>query len=94
MEEEVARHINYALEKCRNLSDILINKQDKTKLVLMKYQKFASHVFWGLETLNLLLLFWETGFGKTVTFIYILNLLHTIYPDWKYIYIYKNIITS
>lgn len=78
--KEFSKHINYALEN--NNIDENFYKLNKEKIVLTEYQKFVSNVFL-LENFKSLLLFWETGFGKTIQCVYIMRHIFDIYPQWK-----------
>lgn len=57
---------------------------DKTlkDITLTSYQQFTASTFL-LEDFNRLLLFWETGFGKTIFCTYIISNVFKIYPQWK-----------
>lgn len=77
LEKIVAQHINYAIENTKSLD---INMKDK---ILTEYQSFTSRVFIGLKTLSSLLVFWDTGFGKTLLGLYIIKNITYIYPSWR-----------
>ncbi len=57
---------------------------DKTmkEITLTPYQQFTAATFLT-EDFNRLLLFWETGFGKTIFCTYIISNVFKIYPQWK-----------
>lgn len=78
--KEFSKHINYALEN--NKIDKNFYKLNNEKITLTDYQEFTSNIFL-LENFKSLLLFWETGFGKTIQCIYIIRNLFKIYPQWK-----------
>lgn len=85
--EEFAKHINYALETFKNdFTPELVNlsSNDKTNeiITLTPYQQFAASLFL-LDSYKSMLLFWETGFGKTIECIYIIKNLFNVYPQWK-----------
>lgn len=83
MAEIFAKHINFALERFENkFVPELLSIDGKKKLTLTNYQKFTVSVFL-LESMSNLLLFWETGFGKTITCVYLIKNLFKIYPKWK-----------
>lgn len=79
MNEDIGAHIRLALDLTNNL-DGKIGKYD-----LKDYQLFTSKVFLGLKTLKKLLLFWDTGAGKTLASVYMVNHLHILYPKWHII---------
>lgn len=76
-EEIAAQQIIYALENTKELQNTL---GDKT---LTDYQYFTSRVFLGLKTLSSLLVFWDTGYGKTLLGIHIMKNITFNYPSWR-----------
>lgn len=76
---EVSGHIALALDK--PLENTLIDNKG-SKIELKDYQYFTAKVFLGLKTFRQILLFWETGAGKTIECIFILKHLNLIYPKW------------
>lgn len=83
MEVDVAAHINYALNKSKSLSKYL------DEIELRDYQYFIVRLFIYLKTLKKLLLFWDTGSGKTLVSIFIIKHLNLIYPRWVIIIFIK-----
>jgi hypothetical protein len=82
LEQIVAQHINYALEKTSHLPDKLVNSITNTEIILNDYQYFISKIFIGLKDLNSILLFWDTGMGKTITAVYIMKYIKELFPKW------------
>lgn len=81
--KEFAKHINYAIDLFQTKFDpTLVDFKTQNMLTLTDYQKFISSIFL-LDEFKNLLLFWETGFGKTIQCIYIIKNLFLIYPQWK-----------
>lgn len=81
--KEFSSHINYALERFKkSFKAELIDLENGEKIHLTDYQKFTCAVFL-LETLKSLLMFWETGFGKTIACVFIIKNIFLIYPEWK-----------
>lgn len=74
---DFAKHISYALDNYKNVFE-----PDFKDIVLTDYQQFTASMFL-LEDFNKLLLFWETGFGKTIFCVYIIYNIFRIYPQWK-----------
>lgn len=92
--KEFARHINYALDNFKkNFKPELIDLSTGKKIFLTNYQRFTCAVFL-LETLKSLLMFWETGFGKTIACVYIIRNLFLIYPEWKIFLFVKSSLTN
>lgn len=79
--KEFSKHINYALEN-NKIDKNFYKLENNEKIILTDYQIFTSTLFL-LESFKSLLLFWETGFGKTIQCIYIIKNLFKIYPQWK-----------
>jgi superfamily II DNA or RNA helicase len=85
MDREIAAHINYSIENCKDLSDTIGN------ITLKKYQSDICKAFLGLDDFTNLLLFWDTGYGKTITVIYIIkNIFIKVFPNWKIIILVKS----
>lgn len=81
--KEFGRHINYAIEKYEDKFDAtLLNLKTNETITLTDYQKFSSANFL-LEKFKSMLLFWETGFGKTIECVYLIKNLFIVYPQWK-----------
>lgn len=81
--KEFAKHINYAIDLFQTkFEPTLVDFKTQNILTLTDYQKFISSIFL-LDEFKNLLLFWETGFGKTIQCIYIIKNLFLIYPQWK-----------
>lgn len=81
--EDLADHINLALLRT---SDLNSNFKDIT---LTYYQLFTARVFLGLKSFKRLLLFWDTGSGKTLEVVYIIDNLSLVYPKWFVIILTK-----
>lgn len=75
--KDFARHINYAIDIYKDKFTPYLKE-----IQLTKYQEFTASLFL-LEDFNKLLLFWETGFGKTIFCTYIIQNIFLIYPQWK-----------
>lgn len=73
---DLGGHINLALENTKNLIPKIGD------LTLKDYQFYTSRIFLGLKTLRKLLLFWDTGAGKTLESVYIINNLKELYHNW------------
>lgn len=82
LEEIVGQHINYALERTSHLPDNIYNIITNKEIKLKDYQYLVSRVFIGLKTLNSILLFWDTGMGKTLTAVYIMKHIKELFPKW------------
>lgn len=75
--EEFAKHISYGID---NYAEKFLPNLKEIKLT--NYQQFTASLFL-LEEYNKLLLFWETGFGKTIFCTYIIQNIFKIYPQWR-----------
>jgi superfamily II DNA or RNA helicase len=75
--KEFASHISYGLDRYKERF-----KPNLKEITLTEYQQFTASLFL-LEDFNRLLLFWETGFGKTIFCTYIIQNVFKIYPQWK-----------
>lgn len=85
MDKIVAAHINYSISNCDDLPN---NIEDIT---LKDYQLTVCKAFLGLDNYNNLLLFWDTGYGKTITVIYIIkHIYNKVFPNWKIILFIKS----
>jgi predicted amino acid-binding ACT domain protein len=92
--KEFSSHINYALDNFRKkFKPELIDLETGNKIFLTDYQRFTCAVFL-LETLKSLLMFWETGFGKTIACVYLIKNLFLIYPEWKVFLFVKSSLTN
>lgn len=81
--KEFAKHINYGLDNFNSkFKPSIYNHKTHKKLELTEYQKFSSSVFL-IEDFKNMLLFWETGFGKTIECVYIIENIFKLYPQWK-----------
>ncbi|AAG02898.1 nucleoside triphosphate phosphohydrolase I [Betaentomopoxvirus amoorei] len=78
----VGKHINYALDKTQHLPNKIMNNITNTEITLQDYQYFVSRIFIGLKNLNSMLLFWDTGMGKTLTAVYIIKYIKELFPRW------------
>ncbi|CCU56420.1 ATPase, NPH1 [Mythimna separata entomopoxvirus 'L'] len=78
----VGAHINYALEKTTHLPNTITNYISNEEITLKDYQYFVSRIFIGLKNLNSMLLFWDTGMGKTLTAVYIIKHIKELFPRW------------
>ncbi|BAO49434.1 nucleoside triphosphate phosphohydrolase I [Alphaentomopoxvirus acuprea] len=88
-EQIVAQHINLAIQKTKYLPDILINKITNDQVKLKDYQYLVSRIFIGLKSLNSMLLFWDTGFGKTLSAVYIMKYIKELFPIWTFLILIK-----
>lgn len=77
LEKIVAQHINYALDITSALD---VSIKDKK---LTDYQLFTARVFVGLKSMSSLLVFWDTGLGKTLLGLYVIKNITFTYPSWK-----------
>lgn len=85
MDKIVAAHINYSVRNCDDLPNNIEN------IVLKDYQLNTCKAFLGLDNYNSLLLFWDTGYGKTITVIYIIkHIFRKVFPNWKIILFIKS----
>lgn len=85
MDKIVAAHINYAISNCNDLP------KNIGDIILKDYQLTVCKAFLGLDNYNNLLLFWDTGYGKTITVIYIIkHIFIKIFPNWKIILFIKS----
>lgn len=75
--KEFARHISYGLDRYTEKFS-----PNLKEIKLTPYQQFTASLFL-LEDYNKLLLFWETGFGKTIFCTYIIQNVFRIYPQWR-----------
>ncbi|AKS26372.1 putative nucleoside triphosphatase I [Diachasmimorpha longicaudata entomopoxvirus] len=83
LKKELASFINYGLtEFDNNFESTLTNLETGKILTLTPYQAFTASYFL-LEQNPSLLLFWETGFGKTIMCIYLMKNIFKLYPKWK-----------
>lgn len=81
--QDVSRHIDLALSRTEEESGTI------GSYTLTSYQLFTSRIFLGLQTLRKLLLFWDTGYGKTLGTIFIIKNLRVLYPNWQVILMVK-----
>ncbi|AAF14974.1 m86L [Myxoma virus] len=81
-----AAYIDYALRVTENMTDVMTGSETVT---LKSYQHFVSRVFLGLDKMHSLLLFHETGVGKTITTVFILKHLKDVYTNWIIILLVK-----
>lgn len=81
--KELAKHINYAIENFdKKFKPELLNLKTNKSITLTDYQKFTASVML-LNTFKSLLMFWETGFGKTIECVYLMKNIFVLYPQWK-----------
>lgn len=71
------------------MSELPASMTGVSTVVLKNYQLFVSKVFLGLNTMNSILLFQETGVGKTVTTVYMLKNLKKLYSEWTILILVK-----
>jgi len=92
---EFASQISLGLEKYeKKFEDILVNLENSSETIkLTDYQKFTSSYFL-MENVRSMLLFWETGFGKTIECVYIMKNIFEIYPQWKIFLFVKSSLTN
>jgi superfamily II DNA or RNA helicase len=81
----VSNGINY----CMNDDTIKLNIEVNKNIKLTDYQYFTAKYFIINNNLKSLLAFYETGKGKTLLALYIVNNLFQIYDDWKIILLCK-----
>lgn len=81
-----AAYIDYALRRTAHFETEMSGSET---VFLKDYQLFVARVFLGLDSMNSLLLFHETGVGKTVTAVYILKHLRDIYTNWTIVVLAK-----
>ncbi|AST09509.1 ATPase NPH1 [NY_014 poxvirus] len=86
MSKSHAAYIDYAL---RHTTSMPIEMIGSDIIRLKDYQHFVARVFLGLDSMHSLLLFHETGVGKTMTTVYILKHLKDIYTNWTIILLVK-----
>ncbi|AEN03686.1 ATPase nucleoside triphosphate phosphohydrolase-I NPH-I [Yokapox virus] len=86
MSKSHAAYIDYAL---RHTTSMPIEMVGSDIIRLKDYQHFVARVFLGLDTMHSLLLFHETGVGKTMTTVYILKHLKDIYTNWTIVILVK-----
>ncbi|QGT47236.1 ORF153 [Saltwater crocodilepox virus] len=84
--DQFSAYLHYALKRTEYFPTELAGLD---KLTLKSHQLFVARIFLGIDTMNSLLLFQETGVGKTVTVVYILKQLKKIYPYWTVIILLK-----
>lgn len=83
-----AAYIDYALKKLDTFPVDMTGGNGDT-VSLKDYQLFVAKVFLGLNSMNSILLFQETGVGKTITTVYMLKNLKKIYSEWIIIILVK-----
>ncbi|QRI42790.1 NPH-I, transcription termination factor [Mudlarkpox virus] len=81
-----ASYIDYALKK---MVDFPSDMTGSDTIILKDYQLFVAKVFLGLNSMNSILLYQETGVGKTITTVYMLKNLKKIYSEWTIIILVK-----
>jgi len=90
MERLIAAHINYIKSEYK-LDNYMLDIYNNT-ITLKDYQYFISLIYLFTKNLNSLLLLWDTGYGKTLTAIYIIKNLHYVFPKWKiFLFIKKSL---
>ncbi|QHR82628.1 NPH-I [Brazilian porcupinepox virus 1] len=82
-----ASYIDYAIRKTNNLSNEII--LDSEYIRLKPYQHFVARIFLGIDKMHSILLFHETGVGKTLTTVFILKHLRDIYTKWTILILVK-----
>ncbi|WAH71052.1 ATPase, NPH1 [Eptesipox virus] len=87
MSKSHAAYIDYALRRTTSLPIEMASNNDSVKL--KDYQHFVARVFLGLDGMHSLLLFQETGVGKTMTTVYMLKHLKDVYTNWTIILLVK-----
>ncbi|AQY16673.1 MC100 [Molluscum contagiosum virus subtype 2] len=81
-----AAYIDYALRRSQHMQAEMSGADN---VLLKDYQLFVAKVFLGLDSMNSLLLFQETGVGKTVTAVYMLKHLRFLYTSWTVLVLVK-----
>ncbi|CCD83265.1 ATPase/ transcription termination factor [Squirrelpox virus] len=81
-----AAYIDYALRRTAHMPAEMTGA---ATVRLKDYQHFVARVFLGLDKMHSLLLFQETGVGKTMTAVYILKHLRDVYTTWTILVLVK-----
>ncbi|QQG31575.1 NPH-I transcription termination factor [Swinepox virus] len=81
-----AAYIDYALRVTESMTDTM---GTDTEITLKPYQHFVARVFLGLDKMHSLLLFHDTGVGKTITTTFIIKQLKNIYTNWSILLLVK-----
>lgn len=81
---EYAQHINLGIDifEDKFVPELKSLKNDGGDIKLTDYQIFTSSHFL-LDQVQKMLLFWETGFGKTIECVYLMKNVFELYPQWK-----------
>ncbi|QEJ79236.1 ATPase nucleoside triphosphate phosphohydrolase-I [Goatpox virus] len=82
-----AAYIDYALRTTEKMPIEMVGPVNKIKL--KSYQHFVARIFLGLDKMHSILLFHETGVGKTITTVFILKHLKDFYTNWTIILLVK-----
>nr|WNT71234.1 MAG: transcription termination factor NPH-I [Equine parapoxvirus] len=82
-----AAYVDYALRRTAGLPSEMQSVDGTVRL--KDYQLFVARVFLGLDRMHALLLFHETGVGKTVTAVYVIKHLRTLFSDWTVVVLVK-----
>ncbi|AWU47131.1 ATPase [Sea otter poxvirus] len=82
-----AAYIDYALRRTKTIESEIISVDNTIRL--KDYQLFVARVFLGLDNMHSLLLFHETGVGKTITTVFILKHLTDVYTTWTIMILVK-----
>ncbi|AIZ77323.1 putative transcription termination factor NPH-I [Parapoxvirus red deer/HL953] len=82
-----AAYVDYALRRTAHLPSEMAGVDGNVRL--KDYQLFVARVFLGLDRMHSLLLFHETGVGKTMTAVYVLKHLRDVFTDWTVIVLVK-----
>ncbi|AHH34261.1 NPH-1 [Orf virus] len=82
-----AAYIDYALRRTAHMPSEMQGVEESVRL--KDYQLFVARVFLGLDSMHSLLLFHETGVGKTVTAVYVLKHLRDVFTDWTVVVLVK-----
>ena len=83
IERWIVGHVELAKQNMANVR--LLDSWSSTGSVLRKEQRDIVQIFCGLETLQSLLLYWDTGTGKTFTTVAIMHCLHQRDPRWRFL---------
>ncbi|AAR07444.1 88L [Yaba monkey tumor virus] len=86
MSRQHAAYIDYALNRMKKMP---IEMLGSDTITLKPYQHFVAKVFLGLDTMHSILLFHDTGVGKTITTVFILKHLKDIYTNWTILLLVK-----
>ncbi|WZD65416.1 transcription termination factor NPH-I [Bovine papular stomatitis virus] len=82
-----AAYVDYALRRTASMPSEMQGVNGTVRL--KDYQLFVARVFLGLDRMHGLLLFHETGVGKTMTAVYVLKHLRDVFTNWTVVVLVK-----